>query len=167
MQFGVIVARQRRQDAQRIFIGVVSAIGANRVPKIMIFVSKSSNVKEVIVELIDFQSNKISNIHVQFCLASVTITRDCLSTLNSGYRTDLPADRYEGCRPAAKDVRLAHYVFNNTIKELDIRRDYFDSTMFCYCFLDHRCNGSTSINASIWSCVAGLVIVLVAAVRLF
>lgn len=78
-------------------------------------------------------------------VASTTIVRDCLSTLNSGFRTDLPADRYEGCRPASKDVRLAHYVFNNTIKELDIRRDHFDSTEFCYCFLDHRCNGATSM----------------------
>lgn len=80
--------------------------------------------------------------------ASVTITRDCLSTLNGGFRTDLPADRYEGCRPASQDVRLAHYVFNNTIKQLDIRRDHFDSTIFCYCFLDHRCNGAMSMRPS-------------------
>ncbi|XP_031622517.1 uncharacterized protein LOC116340260 [Contarinia nasturtii] len=99
--------------------------------------------------------------------ASVTIIRDCLSTLSSGYRTDLPADRYEGCRPASKDVRLGHYVFNNTIKELDIRRDHFDSTTFCYCFLDHRCNGSTSISASIWSYSIGIAIALITASRLF
>lgn len=48
------------------------------------------------------------------------ITRDCLSTIKS-FRTDVPADHYEGCRPAAKDVKLAHYV-NNSIHELDIRR---------------------------------------------
>lgn len=99
-------------------------------------------------------------------LASVTITRDCLSTLNSGYRTDLPADRYEGCRPAARDVRLAHYVFNNTIKELDIKRDHYDSTMFCYCFLDHRCNGSSTIKSSIWACIFGAVVILMTALRL-
>lgn len=102
-----------------------------------------------------------------FPLASVTIIRDCLSTLNSGYRTDLPADRYEGCRPASKDVRLGHYVFNNTIKELDIKREHFDQTTFCYCFLDHRCNSSTSINASIWSCTIGVGIAIMAALRMF
>lgn len=79
-----------------------------------------------------------------FVSASVTITRECLSTLRA-FRTDIPADHYEGCRQSAKDVRLAHYVFNNTIKELDIRRDYFDSTEFCFCFLDHRCNSSNSL----------------------
>lgn len=100
-------------------------------------------------------------------LASVTITRDCLSTFNSGFRTDLPADRYEGCRPASQDVRLAHYVFNNSIKELDIHRDYFDETTFCYCFLDHRCNGATSITMSIWSSAVVLAITSFAAFRLF
>lgn len=56
-------------------------------------------------------------------LAETIITRECLSSLRS-VRTDIPADHYEGCRPAAKDVRLAHYV-NNTIKELDIKRYAF------------------------------------------
>lgn len=113
------------------------------------------------------QSKSMHLSNYSFISASVTITRDCLSTLNSGYRTDLPADRYEGCRQASKDVRLAHYVFNNTIKELDIRRDHFDSTTFCYCFLDHRCNGSTSITSSIWSYAFGVTVALVTALRLF
>ncbi|XP_053660152.1 uncharacterized protein LOC128709193 [Anopheles marshallii] len=72
-----------------------------------------------------------------------TYTRDCLSSLQ-GFRTDIPADKYEGCRPAAKDLNLAHYV-NTSIKELDVKRDHFDSTMFCFCFLDHRCNGAPAI----------------------
>ncbi|ETN65549.1 hypothetical protein AND_002681 [Anopheles darlingi] len=72
-----------------------------------------------------------------------TITRDCLSTLQ-GFRTDIPADKYEGCRPAAKDYNLAHYV-NTSIKELDVKRDHFDSTKFCFCFLDHRCNGASTL----------------------
>lgn len=50
----------------------------------------------------------------------VVITRDCLSSLQA-IRTDIPADHYEGCRPAAVDVRLGHYV-NNSVKELDIHR---------------------------------------------
>ena len=80
-------------------------------------------------------------------LASETIIRDCLSSLQA-LRTDIPSDKYEGCRSAAKDVRLAHYV-NNSIKELDIRRDYFDETTYCFCFLDHRCNSATNITFSV------------------
>lgn len=68
-------------------------------------------------------------------LAETIITRECLSSLRS-VRTDIPADHYEGCRPAAKDVRLAHYV-NNSIKELDIRR---------YAFIS-----STHISTTAWS----------------
>ncbi|XP_037825031.1 uncharacterized protein LOC119613159 [Lucilia sericata] len=71
-----------------------------------------------------------------------TIIRDCLSSLS--FRTDIPADKYEGCRPAAKDVHLANYV-NHTIKEHDVKRDYFSDVEFCFCFLDHRCNGAESL----------------------
>lgn len=52
--------------------------------------------------------------------ADEVITRNCLSQLEYS-RHDVPADKYEGCRPAAKDIQLAHYV-NNSIKQLDIRR---------------------------------------------
>lgn len=97
----------------------------------------------------------------------MTITRDCLSSFR-GFRTDLPADHYEGCREAARDVRLAHYVFNNTIKQLDIRRDHFDSTEFCFCFLDHRCNGAGQTYGSLRAFLAATVLGAVLAVwRLF
>lgn len=89
-------------------------------------------------------------------LASVTITRDCLSSFRA-FRTDLPPDHYEGCRSAVKDVKLAHYVFNNTIKQLDIRRDYYDDTEFCFCFLDHRCNGAATWSDSKHSLLAAIV----------
>ncbi|XP_057660844.1 uncharacterized protein LOC130896646 [Diorhabda carinulata] len=75
------------------------------------------------------------------------ITRDCLSSLQ-GLRTDIPADHYEGCRPAAVDVKLANYV-NNSVKELDIYRNYYDNTTWCFCFLDHRCNSGISMEYSI------------------
>nr|CAG4642178.1 EOG090X0I2F [Eurycercus lamellatus] len=72
--------------------------------------------------------------------AEEVITRDCLSSIQ-GIRRDIPADIYEGCRPAASDVRLAQYVFND-ITELDIRRDYYDNTTFCFCDFDHFCNSA-------------------------
>ncbi|XP_066258709.1 UPAR/Ly6 domain-containing protein crim [Euwallacea similis] len=75
----------------------------------------------------------------------VLITRDCLSSMRA-IRTDIPADHYEGCRPAAHDAKLANYV-NNSIKELDIYRNYYDKTTWCFCFLDHRCNGAQSLMA--------------------
>lgn len=77
-----------------------------------------------------------------YFLAQRTIIRDCLSALS--FRTDIPADKYEGCRPAAKDVHLANYV-NHTIKEHDVKRDYFSDVQFCFCFLDHRCNGADKL----------------------
>lgn len=85
------------------------------------------------------------------------ITRSCLSTVQS-QRSDIPADKYEGCRPAALDVKLGHYV-NNSIKELDIHRDYYESTEWCFCFLDHRCNSSPFLFPSL-SILATLLIIL-------
>ncbi|KAK0086583.1 hypothetical protein PV325_002892 [Microctonus aethiopoides] len=78
--------------------------------------------------------------------AEEVITRECLSNLR-GFRTDIPADQYEGCRPAAKDVRLGHYV-NNSITQLDIHRDYYDEVTWCFCHFDNRCNSATAIKLS-------------------
>lgn len=79
--------------------------------------------------------------------AKKVITRDCLSNFKA-VRTDIPADTYEGCRHAAKDLNLAKYV-NNSIKEFDIKRDIYDETIWCFCFLDHRCNNSSRMTHSI------------------
>ncbi|XP_065157223.1 UPAR/Ly6 domain-containing protein crim [Atheta coriaria] len=87
------------------------------------------------------------------------ITRACLSSLR-GIRTDIPADTYEGCRKAATDVKLGHYV-NNSIKELDIHRDYYDDAEFCFCFLDHRCNDSSFISPSLFMVTIGAVAMFV------
>ncbi|KAJ3627480.1 hypothetical protein MTP99_014854 [Tenebrio molitor] len=86
------------------------------------------------------------------------ITRDCLSYLQ-GIRTDIPADHYEGCRPAAVDVKLGHYV-NNSLKELDIHRNYYEKTTWCFCFLDHRCNGALTIYPSIAVTAVGIVLMI-------
>lgn len=72
--------------------------------------------------------------------ADEVITRNCLSQVEYS-RHDIPADKYEGCRPAAQDVRLAHYV-NNSIKELDVKRNYYDEVTWCFCEFDHFCNHS-------------------------
>ncbi|XP_050548653.1 uncharacterized protein LOC126910275 [Daktulosphaira vitifoliae] len=40
--------------------------------------------------------------------ADEIITRGCLSSLK-GFRTDIPADKYEGCRKSATDIKLGHY----------------------------------------------------------
>lgn len=71
-----------------------------------------------------------------------------------GFRTDIPADRYEGCRPAATDVRLGHYV-NNSITQLDIHRNYYDEVTWCMCFFDNRCNSATSLGISGFILVIG------------
>lgn len=83
---------------------------------------------------------------IMFVLADVIITRECLSSVRS-FRKDIPADRYEGCRPAAKDLHLGHYV-NNSINQLDIHRDYYDEVTWCFCYFDHRCNSAGSIAIS-------------------
>lgn len=96
-------------------------------------------------------------------LASEIITRDCLSSLVP-YRTDIPADKYEGCRHGTLDPKLANYV-NNSIKEINVKRDYFDSTTFCFCFLDHRCNGSSTLTRSLALLIAAPLLVLVKFLR--
>jgi len=94
--------------------------------------------------------------------ADTVITRSCLSTIRAT-RTDIPPDTYEGCRPGVIDVKLGNYV-NNSIKELDIYRRHYDTTEFCFCFLDHRCNGGKSIMSSV-GLIGTMVILMVNMLR--
>lgn len=74
------------------------------------------------------------------------MTRDCLSNIVP-FRRDVPADRFEGCRPAASQPKLAVYV-DNSVKELDLKKDYFEDTIFCFCEFDEWCNHQIAIRCN-------------------
>ena len=88
--------------------------------------------------------------------AETLVTRDCLSTLES-FRIDVPADKYEGCRPAAQDVKIGQYV-HNQINELDVYRTHYDNVTFCFCDFDHWCNGGITSAPHSWLLAAATVL---------
>jgi len=78
--------------------------------------------------------------------SNVLVTRDCLSNLIH-LRRDIPADKFEGCRPAAETKKLSIYV-ENYVKELDLKRDYWDQTTYCFCEFDEWCNNASKYGIS-------------------
>ncbi|GFR25408.1 hypothetical protein TNCT_641481 [Trichonephila clavata] len=74
------------------------------------------------------------------------ITRDCLSNLE-GQRKDIPADRYDGCRKAAEQPKLAVYVENH-IPQLEIKNEYWDEVTYCFCEFDQWCNHGHFLNSN-------------------
>lgn len=74
------------------------------------------------------------------------MTRDCLSNVIS-FRRDVPADRFEGCRPAAAQPKLAVYV-ENSVTELDLKKNHWDQTTYCFCEFDEWCNDANSIKSN-------------------
>lgn len=86
---------------------------------------------DICVKIIEEKNGTCFTLSWELCLyfgdfvGDKLITRSCLSSVQ-GYRKDIPADHYEGCRPAATYLNLGHYV-NNSIKELDIHRYLLDN----------------------------------------
>ncbi|XP_055334049.1 uncharacterized protein LOC129585411 [Paramacrobiotus metropolitanus] len=71
-------------------------------------------------------------------LGSNLTTRGCLSTFIS-VRRDIPADKYEGCRLGAHDIRLNKDVIVSEPHQKIVERTHH---MFCFCSWDNYCNSS-------------------------
>lgn len=90
--------------------------------------------------------------------ADIRVTRDCLSNIMS-LRDDVPADRFEGCRSAAQNPKRAVFV-DNAIGELELKKNAFTNTTYCFCEFDQWCNGSSSVNST-WTILVTLFMLLI------
>ncbi|KFM65986.1 hypothetical protein X975_25143, partial [Stegodyphus mimosarum] len=74
------------------------------------------------------------------------ITRDCLSKLEA-QKKDIPADKYDGCRKAAEQPKLAVYVENH-ISQLEIKNQHWDEVTYCFCEFDQWCNSGLLLHSN-------------------
>lgn len=120
---------------------------------------KLLNKKEVRILLLILQKKTIKNL-IQFkSKAEVRVTRDCLSNLMP-VRDDIPADKFEGCRPAAPNPKRAVFV-DNAMSELDLKNDYFTNITYCFCEFDQWCNGSRAIQANFTTIFAIFIVLII------
>jgi len=77
-------------------------------------------------------------------------------------RQDIPADHFEGCRSRAEQPNLGVYVYNE-VKELDLKREYWDGTTYCFCQNDEWCNTGGKPSTSIITITTAFLIFLLAA----
>lgn len=75
-------------------------------------------------------------------------------------RDDIPADKFEGCRPASQNPKRAVFI-DNAMTELDLKNDYFTNITYCFCEFDQWCNGSGTVQSNFTTILAIFFLLLI------